>query len=75
MPYGDKLESARKKKNLTNFQMAAGAGLAPATINRLKKSSRKVMVESIDKAAAQVGFRVVINLVPVAETSSDSADS
>ena len=63
-PFGEVIEKTRRKLRLSKTRLGAKADLSAATITRVEKSERSVTLETLDKAADQLGYLVVIKLIP-----------
>jgi transcriptional regulator with XRE-family HTH domain len=73
MTYGDQLKQELKARNLTNVKFSVEADISPTTVMRLKKSSRNITIDTLDKAADALGLMAVIKLVPKPETAPAKA--
>lgn len=73
MPFGETITRAREKNGLSKSKLAARADLSPSTIRRVEMSERSLSIETIEKAAGQLGLVVVINLVPKPEAEAAHA--
>lgn len=70
MPFGETIKSAREKSGLSKSKLAAKADLSPSTIRRVEMSERSLSIETIEKAADQLGLAVVVKLIPKPEVET-----
>lgn len=68
MPFGETITMAREKNGLSKSKLAAKADLSPSTIRRVEMSEHSLSIETLEKAADQLGLAVVIKLIPKTET-------
>ncbi len=70
MTYGEQIANALRARKLTNLKFSVEADISPTTVMRLKKSSRNVTIDTLDKAADALGLVAVINLIPKSEAET-----
>ena len=64
MRFGEIIEKARRKRGLSKSKLAGKSDLSVATISRIEKSERSLSLETIDKAADELGLQAIIKLIP-----------
>jgi transcriptional regulator with XRE-family HTH domain len=73
MSFGEAIKRARKRQQLSKAKLGRKADLATATITRLENSERSVTIDTIDKAAGELGLVVVVTLKPKPEAAGQAA--
>jgi len=55
---GDRLRHAREEKGLTQFQVAADAGMRPEVLNRIERGRSNAALASLHKLAPVLGLEI-----------------
>jgi len=66
MTIGDQLRQLRKKRGLTQSELALQTGLSYSFINQVERGKQSVRLDSLSRLAAVFGFEIgLIKVTPV----------
>lgn len=61
----EKLHGLREKKHMTQKQLAARAHMQQNAVSRIEKGENSLTLRTVQKMAAALGYRVVVDFQPV----------